>query len=323
MVNIIFYCSAYCQVGNRYFFYLYKYVYLFSGVNKSDVPDYPRDPQQCAFFNNKFLIFSSLGSFFIPCIIIFAIYYRIFVVIMTQARKNRRQWRPKAIIESAAAQHRTNADTLITSYYNERQSVVNPLSGGGEQTSLTFPNDIHDNTQIRTLDTQRNSLMLKLTTPVLPSLCFQPDTQLSLSNEQINDDESLDESIQFNHQANGDKQIEVVTMNKTKSCSSQTDDQVPAHVSSKRSKTRLKSKSQSDASAVTAAVKTTANNVKLAKRKAYSRMKKERKATQTLIIVLSKLMNSSSEEKRKDKNFNVKINPMKITSTILSLFLIL
>lgn len=257
---------------------------IVSGVNKSDVPDYPRDPQQCAFFNNKFLIFSSLGSFFIPCIIIFAIYYRIFMVIMAQARKNRKQWRPKTIIESAALQHRTNADTLITSYYNERQSIVGPVSVGPEQTSLTFPNDINDNTQIRILDTQRNSLMLKLTTPVLPTVCFQANQPLSSSNDQINDDESPDDIVQPNHQqqANGDKQIEILVMNRTKNCSSQTDDQV----SSKRMKTRLKLKNKSDGSAVTAAVKTTANNVKIAKRKAYSRMKKERKATQTLIIVL-------------------------------------
>lgn len=257
-------------------------------MNKSDVPRYPRDPQQCAFFNNKFLIFSSLGSFFIPCIIIFAIYYRIFLVIMAQARKTRKQLRPKAIIQSAAAQHRNNADTLITSYYNERQSIANIASVGGERTSLTLPidlNELNPAAVVRSLDTQRNSLMLKLTTPALSApLCLA-------SSEPI--DDGFD-PFDRHEQTNGEKPLEMAARNKTKNCSSQTDRIDSAHRSAKRSKGRLKSKASLDGSAVAAAVKSTANNVKTAKRKAYSRMKKERKATQTLIIVLSK--SSAKEE---------------------------
>jgi hypothetical protein len=278
-------------------------VFFFSGVNKSDVADYPRVPQQCAFFNNKFLIFSSLGSFFIPCIIIFAIYYRIFMVIMTQARKNRKQWRPTAVIQSAAAQHRSNADNLVTSFYHERQSTVNPVSIAPERTSLTLPIDLNETDSIhaRSLDMQRNSLMLKLSTSVLTPACFSPAKRQSISGEQ---DEECDDIALFIpcEQTNGkktiehDNQIEILSPNdtpdiirfKTKNCSSQTDDDHHHHLP-KRTKIRLKNQSDSDALAITTAVQTSTNNVKIAKRKAYSRMKKERKATQTLIIVLSKL----------------------------------
>jgi hypothetical protein len=280
---------------------------FFSGVNKSDVADYPRVPQQCAFFNNKFLIFSSLGSFFIPCIIIFAIYYRIFMVIMAQARKNRKQWRPKAFIESAAAQHRTNADNLITSFYHERQSVANPVSIAPEKTSLTLPIDINETPTMhaRSLDMQRNSLMLKLSTSVLTPACYSTPTKRSSSSVEQNEDEECDDVALFipHEQTNGkknienDNQIEILSSNnnnnisdviqfKTKNCSSQTDGD---HHLPKRTKTRLKTNPNADASAIAAAVQTSTNNVKIAKRKAYSRMKKERKATQTLIIVLSKL----------------------------------
>ena len=267
-------------------------------MNKSDVTAYPRVPDQCAFFNNKFLIFSSLGSFFIPCIIIFAIYYRIFMVIMAQAKKTRKQWRPKAVIESAAAQHRTNADHLITAYYQEKQSTMNPPSIVPDKTSITLPVDINETLPINRLEHQRNSLMLKLSTPVLsPGL---PSVNLtSSSNEQNDDEEERDDSILYveHDQTNGNNQIEVLPSDdinfKTKNCSSQTDNDHHSRHTAKRLKTRLKkSKTNSAGTAITAAVNLSANNVKVAKRKAYSRMKKERKATQTLIIVLSKLRES-------------------------------
>ena len=227
------------------------------------------------------------------------------MVIMTQARKNRKQWRPKAVIESAAAQHRSNADNLITSFYHERQSTVNPVSIAPERTSLTLPIDLNETGSLtaRTLDMQRNSLMLKLSTPVLTPACYSPVKRRSLSGEQNEDIECDDVALFIPHeQTNGkknvehDNQIEILTPNDTpdtkefkmKNCSSQTDDNHHHHIP-KRTKTRLKNKTDSDASAITAAVQTSTNNVKIAKRKAYSRMKKERKATQTLIIVLSKL----------------------------------
>ena len=291
-----------------------------SGVNKSDVSDYPREPEQCAFFNNKFLIFSSLGSFFIPCIVIFAIYYRIFMVIMAQARKTRKQWRPKAVIESAAAQHRTNADNLITSYYHEKQSIANPVSIVPDKTSLTLPIDSNEaalNIHRRSIDLERNSLMLKLSTPVLTPLCFTPTKQASSSGEH-NEDIEPDETVFFlpHGQTNGKKnneqenQIEILSSNdpnpsKTKNCSSQTDNNDDEHHhSNKRPKSRLKDKSNTNSSAITAAVQTSTNNVKVAKRKAYSRMKKERKATQTLIIVLSKSMEKNPELRQKERSFS-------------------
>ncbi len=271
-------------------------------MNKSDVADYPRVPQQCAFFNNKFLIFSSLGSFFIPCIIIFAIYYRIFMVIMAQAKKNRKQWRPKAIIESAAAQQRSNADNLITTFYQDKQSTANPTSIVPDKTSLTLPIDINETLPVpnKALETRHNSLMLTLSTPVLSTVCYPLINRASSSGEQNDDEERDDIALFIQHeQANGnnnnkehDNQIEIlpsnVTYNKTKNCSSQTDNEHHCHYPAKRIKTRLKSKTKTDDSAVTATINALTNNVKIGKRKAYSRMKKERKATQTLIIVLSK-----------------------------------
>ncbi len=222
------------------------------------------------------------------------------MVIMAQAQKNRKQWRPKAVIEQQAAQHRSNADNLVTAYYQEKQSNANPPSIVPDKTSLTLPIDINETLSIdpKALETQCNSLMLKLSTPVLASACYPSTNRTSSSGEQ-NDEEECDDALFIEHeQINGndnnnkehDNQIEILSSNviyhKTKNCSSQTDNEHRHHYPAKRAKTRLKT--SSDDLAVAAAVSTSTNNVKVVKRRTYSRMKKERKATQTLIIVLSK-----------------------------------
>jgi hypothetical protein len=145
--------------------------------------------------------------------------------------------------------------------------------------------------------------MLTLSTTVLTPACYPSMHQASSSCEQNDDEEERDDIVLFiqHEQINGDNQIEILSSNnekndttndipfKTKNCSSQTDHEHHCHNPAKRAKTRLKTKPNSDSTAITTAVNTATNNVKTAKRKAYSRMKKERKATQTLIIVLSKL----------------------------------
>jgi hypothetical protein len=227
------------------------------------------------------------------------------MVIMAQARKNRKQWRPKAIIQSAAAHHRTNADNIISSYYQEKQSIASPASIVPDKTSVTLPVDTTETIPMnnKAFRTQRNSLMLTLSTTVLTPACYPSMHQASSSCEQNDDEEERDDIVLFiqHEQINGDNQIEILSSNnekndttndipfKTKNCSSQTDHEHHCHNPAKRAKTRLKTKPNSDSTAITTAVNTATNNVKTAKRKAYSRMKKERKATQTLIIVLSKL----------------------------------
>jgi hypothetical protein len=287
-----------------FFFFLIK-TSIYSGVNKSDVADYPRVPEQCAFFNNKFLIFSSLGSFFIPCIIIFAIYYRIFMVIMARARKNRKQWRPKAAIESAAAQHRTNANHLLTTFLQDRLDTNSPTI---TNTTSKLPNEppmiINESVPL-TNNPDRNVLMLQ--SPALRASI----NVTSSSGEQLDDDERDDIALfvhheqQQNYKNNKDNQIEIlpsttVTSNikfdnskhfKTKTCSSQTENHHHSHYSTKRFKTRLKAKTCSDGLPIKTSAIQANNNTKIAKRKVYSRMKKERKATQTLVIVLSMTFN--------------------------------
>ncbi|CAH2241619.1 dopamine D2-like receptor [Pararge aegeria] len=55
------------------------------GLNNT--PD--RSPDQCLFNNTDYVIYSSLGSFYIPCIIMMFLYYRIFEAIRQRAKKQR------------------------------------------------------------------------------------------------------------------------------------------------------------------------------------------------------------------------------------------
>ncbi|XP_076172666.1 dopamine D2-like receptor isoform X2 [Ptiloglossa arizonensis] len=60
------------------------------GLNNT--PD--RVPDQCLFYNADFIIYSSLSSFYIPCIIMVFLYYNIFKALRNRARKARANRKP-------------------------------------------------------------------------------------------------------------------------------------------------------------------------------------------------------------------------------------
>ncbi|XP_076682686.1 dopamine D2-like receptor isoform X2 [Andrena cerasifolii] len=60
------------------------------GLNNT--PD--RVPDQCLFYNADFIIYSSLSSFYIPCIIMVFLYYNIFKALRNRARKARANKKP-------------------------------------------------------------------------------------------------------------------------------------------------------------------------------------------------------------------------------------
>ncbi|XP_076763020.1 dopamine D2-like receptor isoform X2 [Xylocopa sonorina] len=60
------------------------------GLNNT--PD--RIPDQCLFYNSDFIIYSSLSSFYIPCIIMVFLYYNIFKALRNRAKKARANRKP-------------------------------------------------------------------------------------------------------------------------------------------------------------------------------------------------------------------------------------
>ncbi|KAH9639137.1 hypothetical protein HF086_018205 [Spodoptera exigua] len=62
-----------------------------------------RRPGDCLFNNKDYVIYSSLGSFYIPCIIMMFLYYNIFKAIRQRAKKQRIAKKTSAAISSAVS----------------------------------------------------------------------------------------------------------------------------------------------------------------------------------------------------------------------------
>ncbi|CAO1404754.1 unnamed protein product [Diamesa tonsa] len=89
------------------------------GLNNT--PD--RLPDLCLFYNSDFIVYSSLSSFYIPCIIMVFLYWNIFKALRTRARKQRAARKPHisqitaggSIIENIAASKRLAETTMDNS----------------------------------------------------------------------------------------------------------------------------------------------------------------------------------------------------------------
>ncbi|XP_050432810.1 dopamine D2-like receptor [Adelges cooleyi] len=87
------------------------------GLNNT--PD--RTPDLCLFYNSNFIIYSSLSSFYIPCIIMVFLYWNIFKALNLRARKAKaarrpqigRDMKPGIIIENVAQTRRRLAETTL------------------------------------------------------------------------------------------------------------------------------------------------------------------------------------------------------------------
>ncbi|XP_050541972.1 dopamine D2-like receptor isoform X2 [Daktulosphaira vitifoliae] len=80
-----------------------------------------RTPDLCLFYNSNFIIYSSLSSFYIPCIIMVFLYWNIFKALNIRARKAKaarrpqlgRDLKPGIIIENVAHTRRRLAETTL------------------------------------------------------------------------------------------------------------------------------------------------------------------------------------------------------------------
>ena len=67
-------------------------------------PEFRRHtPHICTFYNSYFLIFSSMGSFYIPCVAMLALYWKMFRTIRQRARQS--------LLRRRQTRHMLNADT--------------------------------------------------------------------------------------------------------------------------------------------------------------------------------------------------------------------
>ncbi|XP_067011481.2 dopamine D2-like receptor [Anabrus simplex] len=111
------------------------------GLNNT--PD--RLPDLCLFYNSDFIIYSSLSSFYIPCIIMVFLYYNIFKALRNRARKakaarkpNLAEIKPGSVIENIAQTRRLaettlGGPTLLAPSSMEEERPTNTGSGSQEE----------------------------------------------------------------------------------------------------------------------------------------------------------------------------------------------
>ncbi|XP_072949573.1 dopamine D2-like receptor [Epargyreus clarus] len=101
------------------------------GLNNT--PD--RSPDHCLFNSTDYVIFSSLASFYIPCIIMMFLYYNIFKAIRQRAKKQRVAKKTSSAVSSAVSSG--TAAVVIenmanTNRFPEAQEPTNTASGSNE-----------------------------------------------------------------------------------------------------------------------------------------------------------------------------------------------
>lgn len=137
------------------------------GVNYSAI----RKKGMCAFFNSDFLIYSSMGSFYIPSIIMIFLYWRIYRVLHLRARHANKYKKAKK------SKLKNEANVI------ENSATVN--AGRAEPSSTTQLNVAIDNGKLSTYNTNKSSAQLTMQISEEPSVNVNSD-----SSDRYNDDGS-------------------------------------------------------------------------------------------------------------------------------------
>ncbi|GFY62483.1 dopamine D2-like receptor [Trichonephila inaurata madagascariensis] len=114
-----------------------------------------RQPNLCVFYNSDFIIYSSLSSFYIPCLVMVYLYYKIFRAIHERARKaigqkgptSRRQEEKGLVIENAAGmeeQRNSNKDSSMPSQGVSYIKTLSPLIEGDETSQMYHSENADD-----------------------------------------------------------------------------------------------------------------------------------------------------------------------------------
>lgn len=136
------------------------------GVNYSDA----RTPGSCSFFNSDFLIYSSMGSFYIPSLIMIFLYWRIYRVLRLRARR------------SLAHKKARSIDTQTLTNVIENQAVNEPTVKTGLATM--------DNGKVSSYNTTANNFDKTNHREAHETPMDEPSTSNPPTDSQERDDES-------------------------------------------------------------------------------------------------------------------------------------
>ncbi|XP_037293444.1 dopamine D2-like receptor [Manduca sexta] len=104
------------------------------GLNNT--PD--RSPNQCLFNNTDYVIYSSLGSFYIPCIIMMFLYYNIFKAIRQRAKKQRVAKKTSSALGSAVS---SGAAAVVIENMAQTQRLTEALQEDKPTNTASGSND--------------------------------------------------------------------------------------------------------------------------------------------------------------------------------------
>ncbi|XP_036145423.1 dopamine D2-like receptor isoform X5 [Monomorium pharaonis] len=112
------------------------------GLNNT--PD--RIPDQCLFYNSDFIIYSSLSSFYIPCIIMVFLYYNIFKALRNRAKRARASRKPNlgdikpgSIIENIAHTRSAVAQAQLAGAPHVQRKDSSGYDGAASSTMIHEP----------------------------------------------------------------------------------------------------------------------------------------------------------------------------------------
>ena len=89
-------------------------------------------PWLCIFYNSDFIIYSSMGSFYIPCIVMLVLYWRIFRAIRRRARRQRR----------ASLQRRKQLFPADGNRFAPEEMAVSAVDDDDDRTPTDLPSDV-------------------------------------------------------------------------------------------------------------------------------------------------------------------------------------
>ncbi|XP_060531999.1 dopamine D2-like receptor, partial [Cylas formicarius] len=255
------------------------------GLNNT--PD--RIPDACLFYNSDFIIYSSLSSFYIPCIIMVFLYYNIFKALRRRAmqqRANRKpqpaEIKPGSVIENLASTRRLAETTLGAGNIDE--PATNTGSGSADEDDDIVEAECH------VISNDKSTEFILATVveeAAISSVVASLATPRSLADPNGNNDSGYAQSQPDSTAPDSPRQFGTLRSSSKKNGTTlDTEMRVVSAVNSRTASVRsIGSKKEKKA---TSAARFTIYKVNKASRKKRekSSAKKERKATKTLAIVL-------------------------------------
>ncbi|CAH1796947.1 unnamed protein product [Owenia fusiformis] len=281
------------------------------GMNYSADLEPKRDPNLCIFYNSDFIISSSMGSFYIPALVMGILYWRIFKAIRLRARKSLQHKKISSTCfenqnTQTGSDHNDNGkssdvDGCVTD--NSLKELVSPSSPRRYRPSLTADSGAILNTVTITTEEETDTEVIRNQTATSEDLLSPTDGEKQSDNNKLSPvSEDSPSGLEF--ERNGDSgyhapvtveaetSFNTLTVPSAKALTIQTPRYMPSHTGGNYKGVKYKKRLNPKSNGTThraqrkSVTKFNFHMRSSRKRKEKFSSKRERKATKTLAIVL-------------------------------------